>query len=41
MIKQKDYDALLAHVVPVRMMLHGLLKSLGEDENGKDGSDKP
>jgi four helix bundle protein len=40
MIKQKDYDALLAHVVPVRMMLHGLLKSLDEGENGKDGTDK-
>jgi len=40
MISEKNYEALLAHVVAVRMMLHGLLKSLGRDENGKEGTDK-
>jgi four helix bundle protein len=33
LISQHDYDALLGHIVDVRKMLHGLLKSLKETED--------
>lgn len=33
LISQQDYHALLGHIVDVRKMLHGLLKSLKETED--------
>lgn len=39
MMTAQDYDALLGQVVDVRKMLHGLLKTLGENGGGKRETD--